>query len=171
MAVVLLTAAACSSTTDTRPSPTQHPNSGPAGGASSTTSPDSPRGVSASDYGMSAQRLAARIPGCAHPVNAKTAIDALPRADGLLHGAESAAACTLQGRTAAVITYPTRQAESTAAAAAYADTAYFGAGPGWLAIPTDLSEPVGQQSVVQDLALALNGQILPGVNVPRASTP
>jgi hypothetical protein len=102
-------------------------------------------------------------------VNAKTVAGlGLPRARQLLADAGSAATCTLQGRIAVLVSYPSRPAESAAASAARAITAYFAGGPGWLAVPVDRSEPVGEQSVVQGVALALGGQIRFGTG-PRAS--
>lgn len=125
-------------------------------------------------YGAPAQQLAARVPGCVpHAVSVRTgAIELrLPRARRLFAHARSAATCTLQGRTALLLSYPNVHSEAVAAGASYAITAYFAAGRGWLAVPVDLSEPVGQQSVVQDIALALGGQIRIGATVPRATAP
>lgn len=69
-----------------------------------------------------------------------------------------------------LVSYPSGQAESAAISAAYPIIAYYAAGPGWLAFPIDLSEPVGQQSIVQDVALGLGDRILVGAKAPRAST-
>ena len=121
-------------------------------------------------YGATAQRLAARVPGCAErDVDVPTAGTdlGLPHGQRLITRASSAATCTLQGRTALLLSYSSRHDEAAAAAAAHEMTAYFASGPGWLAVPLDLSEPIGQQSVVQDIALALAGSIRIGAKAPR----
>jgi hypothetical protein len=112
------------------------------------------------------------VPGCtAHDVNLQAdATDlGLPYGRRLMRHALSGATCTLQGRAALLLSYASRQDEAEAAATAYGITAYFAAGAGWLALPLDLSEPVGQQSVVQDVALALDGTIGVGARAPRGS--
>lgn len=164
--VVLLAAAACGSK--------QHggtaASSGP-GARPSTSGTVASSGATASDYGVPVQQLARRVPDCApHRVDAATVTRlGFPRAGRLLDPAMSAAACTLKGRTAVLVSYPTRRAESAAASAAYATTACFASGPGWLAVPVDLRDPVGQLSVIQGLALDLGGRIVFGAKEPRAS--
>lgn len=64
---------------------------------------------------------------------------------------------------------PTSTPSLRPAAFAYPNTAYFAAGAGWLAVPIDRSEPVGQQSIVQDVALALHGHVGIGAKAPRVS--
>jgi hypothetical protein len=129
-------------------------------------------GSGGAGHGDSAGELAAQVPGCAaHEVDLQSRATSLglPQVRRLLADAGSAATCTLQGRTALLVTYANRQQESTAATVADRMTAYFASGPGWLALPVDLSEPVGQQSVVQDVALALHGMIQVGAKAPRVS--
>lgn len=111
------------------------------------------------------------MPGCApHAVTVQSAATELRLPPGPpFTRARSAAACTLQGRTALLLSYPDEHAESAAAAFAYPNTAYFAAGAGWLAVPIDRSEPVGQQSIVQDVALALHGHVGIGAKAPRVS--
>ncbi len=119
-------------------------------------------------YGIPAGQLAARVPGCGrHPVTARQAARlGFPRSDRLYPPSASGAECRLQGRSALLVSYAGDRAESAAASVAYRGAAYFAVGPGWLAVPLDLSEPVGQQSVVQDVALALNGRVLRGAHAP-----
>jgi hypothetical protein len=139
------------------------PTAGSAGRAGEHTQPG---------YGADAAALADRIPGCdPRPADLDGASRlGLPNMPRLFAHVLSAVTCALQGRTALLLTFRNAHDESVAAAPAYAMTAYYAAGPGWLAVPADLSEPVGQQSIVQDVALALGGQIMLGRHAPRAST-
>ena len=111
-------------------------------------------------YGRSAASLAASVPGCsARPIAVASAVDDLP-VRTLVQHVRSAAVCSLRGRAAELLTFPGPAAQAAIEAGLRGQVAYYAQGTGWLAIPVDLSEPVGQQSVVQDFALALRGKIV-----------
>ena len=113
-------------------------------------------------YGRQAASLAAAVPGCAaHPVSVSEPIRGLP-VRTLFRLADSAATCSLRGRSAELLTFAGPTAQAATEARLRRDVAYYARGTGWVAVPVDLSEPVGQQSVVQDFALALSGQIVIG---------
>lgn len=169
VAFVAAAAAGCGSGgTPGNPSATRR--AGPAGRLAPATTLV-PGGTGGAGYGVPATRLAAEVPGCTGRemnVHGDAGLG-LPYARRLMTHALFGATCTLQGRSTALPSYASRQDEAEAAAVAYEITAYFAAGPGWLAVPLDLSEPVGQQSVVQDVALALHGTVQVGAHAPRAS--
>jgi hypothetical protein len=112
-------------------------------------------------YHITAATLARRISGCdPQPLRPGAAV-LRPRLTDF-RDLYSAASCTLRGRTALILTF-NRRAEQAAVAPQLRDrVAYYATGPGWVAAPTDTSERVGQQSVVQDVALALGGLVETG---------
>jgi hypothetical protein len=114
-----------------------------------------------SGYHTTATALARRITSCRpQPLTPQTAAGRLRITDS--HDIASAAACTLRGRTALILTFADQPRQAAAEAELRDRVAYYAAGPGWSAAPTDTSEPVGQQSVVQGVALALGGRIETG---------
>ena len=135
-----------------------------ADGKSQASSPPPPAPAASrpvSGYHTTAAALARQITGC-HPVplTPRTAAQRLhlPAARDL----GSAASCTLRGRTALVLTFTSRTSQAAVEAELRDRVAYYATGPGWSAAPTDTSERVGQQSVVQDVALALGGLVETG---------
>lgn len=136
-----------------------------AGGAKQQTSPPLPTAAAAqrpvSGYHTTAAALARQITGCQpHTLTPPAAAQRLhlPAARDL----GSAASCTLRGRTALVLTFTSRTSQAAVEAELRDRVAYYATGPGWSAAPTDTSERVGQQSVVQDVALALGGLVETG---------
>lgn len=172
LAALLLALAGCASgPAAARRSSTANTAAGTQSSGSAHPSPT----TAAAGTGTAARALAARIPGCTPQPRTATAAArlGLPDTARLFTGARDAVSCTLRGRGVVLLTYRSPAAQSAAAAVARASSAYYATGAGWLALPIDRSEPVGQQSVVQDVALALNGQILPGANPtgPPSATP
>jgi hypothetical protein len=121
--------------------------------------PAVPQPVSA--YHTTATALARQVTGCdPHPLSRHSAAQRLRLPDA--RDVASAVACTLRGRTALILTF-TGRAEQGAVEGQLRDrVAYYATGPGWSAAPSDTSERVGQQSVVQDVALALGGLVETG---------
>lgn len=134
-----------------------------ADGKSQASSPPPPAPAASrpvSGYHTTAAALARQITGC-HPdaLTPHTAGQRLHLPDA--RGVASAASCTLRGRTALVLTF-TRAAQAAVEARLRDRVAFYATGPSWSGAPTDTSERVGQQSVVQDVALALGGLVETG---------
>lgn len=150
--------AGCASSTTTRPRPTttttsvSHSSSAPARTGSTAETRSAPGSHSG------AEALAARVPGCTpQPLSVPAAANRL----GLTRPtqASAAAACTLRGLTAIILSFATAADQAATDRQLATRVTYYTTGTGWSAAPTDTSEPVGQQSVVQDIALALHGTI------------
>lgn len=108
-----------------------------------------------------AAALARQITGCnPHVLSPHTAANRLhlPGTRAIV----STASCTLRGRTAIVLTFTSRGDQAAINTELSGRVAYYATGTGWSAAPTDTSERVGQQSVVQDVALALGGLVETG---------
>jgi hypothetical protein len=81
--------------------------------------------------------------------------------------AASAATCTLRGRTAVILTFTTAADQRRANAELARVDAYYAvgttSGDRWSAAPEQVTAPSGEQSIVQDVALALRGLIQRGL--------
>lgn len=111
-----------------------------------------------------AAALASQVPGCS-PAPLGTADASSPglaAIPSLLRDASSAATCTLRGRTAAILTFARARDQSRAAALLRRVDAYYAGGRNWLAAPEQTAASAGEQSVVQDVALALRGTVSQG---------
>jgi hypothetical protein len=123
-------------------------------------------------YGAPASTLAVRVPGCGRAVTL-TRHEVLAEAPALVHAATSIAAaasishCRLRGHTVLIFTFDTAAAQARTTAALSRAYSFYADGPGWSAAPASIPEPAAQQSIVQDVALSLGGQIRNG----RAAAP
>ncbi len=137
---------------------------GAGGPASSSAAPipmSNPPGTRGTARTLAAATLAKRVPGCTpQPVRAgDSTAPGFARVPGVFTTAASAATCTLRGRTVVIFTFADQQQQARNEADLARVDAFFAAGNGWTAAPEDISEPVGQQSVVQGVALTLHGRI------------
>lgn len=167
LGAMLIAVTGCASHADTT-----HPATGRRVSPARTSSTTGPSAASSqtADYGRSARALAAAVPGCAaRPISRAAAKgDGLVAARTVFAHARSAVSCSLQGRSAVLLTFDNPAAQAAAQDPLYPRLAFYAAGAGWVVVPLDVSEPVGEQSIVQDFALALAGHIVIGAKAPRA---
>jgi hypothetical protein len=156
---LLLTAADCSASTRSGPwGSAGQPSSSPTQPARTATGPGN------SSYRarpQDAAALASKVPGCApRPLSAADS-----GSPGLVHiprvftTATTSATCTLRGRKVAIFTFPNPQRQASNEADLQRVDAFYAVGNGWTAAPEEIDEPAGQQSVAQDVAIALHGRI------------
>ena len=122
----------------------------------------------ASPPGAQALTLAGRVPGCTPAPLSSSDITSpgLATHPTVLTMSSAAATCTLRGRTAVILTFASlgiqRRANTTLARVdAYYATGTAG-GTRWSVAPEQISAVSGEQSIVQDVALALHGLIQRG---------
>ena len=115
-------------------------------------------------YREDAAALAGRVPGCnPRPVAAAdSSAPGFTAIRSVFATASSTATCTLRGRTVVIFTFTDKLHQTRNEADLRRVDAYFAAGTGWTAAAEEIDEPAGQRSVVQDVALALVGQIEQG---------
>jgi hypothetical protein len=140
------------------------------------TTPLAPLSISASAaqrsyLGADAVQLATLVPGCDKPTRlTATAVasdaPALKPFHAAVDSASSAAECVLRGHGVVVFGFRSTQNETINVEALSRADNYYAQGTGWSAAPTSTSVPEAERSVVQPVALTLNGEILSG----RAST-
>jgi hypothetical protein len=148
-------------------------------GASTSTAPSAaapsslPASTSVTDtehnyLGTNARQLAAMIPGCDNKPPQLTveavASDApsLKRFGAALAAASSASECVLRGYAVIVFAFASTQDEATNTAALSRADDYYADGRGWSAAPTSTSVAETERSVVQPVALTLDGEVLSG---------
>lgn len=110
--------------------------------------------------------LAERVPGCSPRTRTATGADlasaGLAPAAASVRQASSAATGTLRGRTAIILTFTNARAQADAVAALRRVDAFYASGRGWVAAPEQINSTSGEQSIVQDVALALHDLVDPG---------
>lgn len=114
-----------------------------------------------------AEQLARHVPDCPNPplLSSDQGVAAVPNVrthDAALLRAASASSCTLRG--AGVVIFAFRSAGQLAAAVASVRTleSFSAKGDDWLALAEQDTAPAAQESVVQDVAVALGGVLVPG---------
>jgi hypothetical protein len=114
--------------------------------------------------------LASKVSGCSPaPLNSTdSTAPGLATHPAALALAASAASCTLRGRTAVILAFTTASDQRRANSELARVDAYYAtgttAGTRWSAAPEQIAAVSGQQSIVQDVALALRGLIETGLS-------
>lgn len=159
-----------------------HPGSGqarqpavpasPAGPAGTLTAarPSAPGGATHS----TARQWAAQLPGCTsvHELAVQqlgSTVPALAKRPAALHTVSSAAECSVEAQELVLLAFTSRGGERATEAGLRNIEPYFAAGPGWLAVAARPDSSTQMLSIVQGVALSLNGTLVDGtVTTPSA---
>lgn len=140
----------------------KHPGAAPT--AASSAAPTAASAVPPGAYPQNARTLANRVPACS-PAPLGSSDSAAPGfagISGVFATASSSAQCAIRGSTVVIFGFSSAPDQARNEAYLRRADAYFAAGAGWTAAPEQVGEPPVEQSLVQDVAIALGGRIHTG---------